>query len=87
MYLGLPSEQQFRGRGVSGCATCDGFSIKISVLHNQWWKYCSGRNLYLSNIAAHVTLVHRRDSLRSEKYCKINSLKKEKQGKSSYFVE
>ncbi len=67
-YLGLPSEQEFRGRGVSACATCDGFFYR-----NQKVAVIGGGNtaveeaLYLSNIAAEVILVHRRDALRSEK--------------------
>jgi thioredoxin reductase (NADPH) len=81
MYLGLPSEETFKGKGVSACATCDGFFYK-----QQRVAVIGGGNtaveeaLYLSNIASHVTLVHRRDELRSEKILQDRLFKKEKEG-------
>lgn len=81
-YLGLESEQKFSGQGVSACATCDGFFYQ-----NQKVMVVGGGNtaveeaLYLSNIASHVTLVHRRDSLRSEKILQDHLFEKVKEGK------
>ena len=80
-YLGLPSEEAFMGRGVSACATCDGFFYR-----NQEVAVVGGGNtaveeaLYLSNIAKKVTLVHRRDSLRSEKILQDQLFEKAKNG-------
>jgi thioredoxin reductase (NADPH) len=83
-YLGLPSEEAYMGRGISACATCDGFFYK-----GQRVMVVGGGNtaveeaLYLSNIADHVTLVHRRDKLKSEKILQDHLFAKEKDGKIS----
>lgn len=80
-YLGLDSETVFMGRGVSACATCDGFFYK-----NQKVVVIGGGNtaveeaLYLSNIASHVTLIHRRDGLRAEKIMQDQLFEKVKNG-------
>jgi len=81
-YLGLPSEESFSGKGVSACATCDGFFYK-----NQPVAVIGGGNtaveeaLYLANIASHVTLVHRRDKLRGEKILQDKLFERAKAGK------
>lgn len=80
-YLGLESEETFKGRGVSACATCDGFFYKkqpIAVIGGG--NTAVEEALYLSNIASHVTLVHRRDSLRSEKILQDRLFKKVEEG-------
>jgi len=83
-YLGLPSEEAFMGRGISACATCDGFFYR-----GQRVMVVGGGNtaveeaLYLSNIAEHVTLVHRRDKVKSEKILQDHLFEKVKAGKIS----
>lgn len=80
-YLGLPSEEAFMGQGVSACATCDGFFYrdqKVAVIGGG--NTAVEEALYLSNIASHVTLIHRRDSLKSEKILQDHLFEKAKNG-------
>ena len=80
-YLGLPSEQSYLGKGVSACATCDGFFYKdkdVAVIGGG--NTAVEEALYLSNLCSSVTLVHRRDELRAEKILQDRIFKKEKEG-------
>jgi thioredoxin reductase (NADPH) len=83
-YLGLPSEETFKGRGVSACATCDGFFYRekpVAVIGGG--NTAVEEALYLANITSHVTLVHRRDALRAEKILQDRLFEREKEGKVS----
>lgn len=83
-YLGIPSETQFMGKGVSACATCDGFFYKqkrVAVIGGG--NTAVEEALYLANIASHVTVIHRRDQFRSEKILANRLIERSKNGNVS----
>ena len=82
MYLGLPSEKEYLGKGVSACATCDGFFYRdqeVAVIGGG--NTAAEEALYLANICSKVYLVHRRDELRAEKILQDRIFKQEQEGK------
>ena len=86
MYLGLPSEEKYKGKGVSACATCDGFfykNKKVAVIGGG--NTAAEEALYLSNIAEKVYLVHRRDQMRAEKILQDHIFQKQEEGKISIY--
>jgi thioredoxin reductase (NADPH) len=84
MYLGIPSEHAFMGKGVSGCATCDGFFYKAQdVCVVGGGNTAVEEALYLANIARHVTVIHRRDKFRAEKIMQDKLFEREREGKVS----
>lgn len=87
-YLGIPSEATYRGKGVSGCATCDGFfykGLKVAVVGGG--NTAVEEALYLANIASHVTLIHRRDKFRAEAILVDHLMEEVKKGKITLELE
>ena len=85
-YLGLPSEEKYLGKGVSSCATCDGFFYKekeVAVIGGG--NTAAEEALYLSNLCSKVSLIHRRDELRADKILQRRLFEKEKEGKIKFF--
>jgi len=84
-YLGLPTEETFKGKGVSACATCDGFFYRNhEVVVVGGGNTAVEETLYLANLASKVTLIHRRDQLRAEKMLVDRLMEKQKSGKIEF---